>query len=375
MSYKISNVTQIPFVFGLAITLCFLEFGWSFLAGLSVIILAIIANLFIGIGLNKIMKVLMRKKDARMTVTTESINNIKMLKLNDWESNFLTRIFRRRSKEIVALRNRGFLFALMVSSVNLFPNLMAPATFSTYIGLGHTLDFSLAVASLVLFNLMKSPLISVPLFFGDFIDLMVSMKRIDKFISLHEVQRGIIEHVDSDPSWLVDNQSKSHVSLQIKGDFSWGFSSTKKARKKKKSQEESTAETELSLRKGVSRFITLKHINLSVQKGEFICIIGDVGSGKSSLLNAIIGDLIYVPRWKIYQFGGFDKEANDEEFEQLQADLLHPELEIKDKPIHVSGTISYVEQEPWIQNKTIKDNILFGLPFDSKRYVDTIRAC
>ena len=41
--------------------------------------------------------------------------------------------------------------------------------------------------------------------------------------------------------------------------------------------------------------MTLKSINLSIRKGEFVCIIGDVGSGKSSLLNAIIGDLIYVP--------------------------------------------------------------------------------
>ena len=202
VSYKISNVTQIPFVFGLAITLCFLEFGVSFFSGLSVVVIAIIANLLIGIGLNKIQKTLMRRKDARMAVTTESINNIKMLKLNDWEGNFLERIFRRRTREILSLKSRGFMFALLVSSVNLFPNLMAPATFSTYIGLGHTLDFSLAVASLVLFNLMKSPLISVPLFFGDFIDLLVSMKRIDKFISLHEVQKGIIDHISKDPSWL-----------------------------------------------------------------------------------------------------------------------------------------------------------------------------
>ena len=121
----------------------------------------------------------MRRKDARMTVTTESINNIKMLKLNDWEGNFITRIFKRRIREITSLKHRGLMFALLVSSVNLFPNLMAPATFSLYIGLGNTLDFSLAVASLVLFNLMKSPLISVPLFFGDLIDLLVSMQRVD----------------------------------------------------------------------------------------------------------------------------------------------------------------------------------------------------
>ena len=53
-SYKISNVTQIPFVFGLAISLCFYEFGVSFFSGLGVVVLAIVTNLLIGIGLNKI---------------------------------------------------------------------------------------------------------------------------------------------------------------------------------------------------------------------------------------------------------------------------------------------------------------------------------
>ena len=60
--------------------------------------------------------------------------------------------------------------------------------------------------------------------------------------------------------------------------------------------------------------MTLKNIDLRVKSGEFICIIGDVGAGKSSLLNAIIGDLIYVPAQHITQFGGFDHEADDEEF-------------------------------------------------------------
>lgn len=42
-------------------------------------------------------------------------------------------------------------------------------------------------------------------------------------------------------------------------------------------------------------------------RGEFLCVIGDVGSGKSSLLNAIIGDMIYLPEIEIEAFGGFDK--------------------------------------------------------------------
>ena len=56
--------------------------------------------------------------------------------------------------------------------------------------------------------------------------------------------------------------------------------------------------------------MTLKNLDLQVHKGEFLCIIGDVGSGKSSLLNACIGDMIYVPEKEINEFGGLDKEGD-----------------------------------------------------------------
>lgn len=52
-------------------------------------------------------------------------------------------------------------------------------------------------------------------------------------------------------------------------------------------------------KKKLEKFVTLRDIKFSIKKGEFISIIGDVGSGKSSLLQAIIGDLIYIPQSEI----------------------------------------------------------------------------
>lgn len=88
------------------------------------------------------------------------------------------------------------------------------------------------------------------------------------------------------------------VCLSIKGCFSWGFTSNqpKKVDKKaggkgaaaeKKDSKKSSAiveEQEEEKRKKLSKFITLSNVDLEIQKGEFVCIIGDVGSGKSSLL-------------------------------------------------------------------------------------------
>lgn len=60
-------------------------------------------------------------------------------------------------------------------------------TFSTYIGTGHVLDFNVAAAALIIFNMMQGPLIQVPFFFSEIINLIVSMKRIEGFLDLEEV--------------------------------------------------------------------------------------------------------------------------------------------------------------------------------------------
>ena len=121
--------------------------------------------------------------------------------------------------------------------------------------------------------------------------------------------------------------------------------------------------------------MTLKNINLEVKRGEFVCIIGDTGAGKSSLLSAVIGDMIFVPDAEIHAFGGLDQQGDKDSFDQLRQRVLGPGFTAVKKPIQVSGSISYVEQTSWIQNKTIKDNVLFGQALDEQRYAETIKAC
>ena len=77
-----------------------------------------------------------------------------------------------------------------------------------------------------------------------------------------------------------------------------------------------------------------------------------MGSGKSSLLSAINREMIYVdPKF-------LDASISPQTIEQITTE------KIREAPIELSGSISYVEQKIWVQNKTIRDIILFGKPYD-----------
>lgn len=109
--------------------------------------------------------------------------------------------------------------------------------------------------------------------------------------------------------------------------------------KKKGKKVEVVADVE----KPLKDFLNLRNIDLKVKKGEFVCVIGDVGSGKSSLLSAIIGDMIYLPRKEIDVLGGESAMKKKGDFDVLRKRLLSPEFEFL-PPVKVDGSLSYVEQ-------------------------------
>lgn len=86
--------------------------------------------------------------------------------------------------------------------------------------------------------------------------------------------------------------------------------------------------------------LTLKSISLTVGQGSLVAIVGGVGSGKSSLLAAMLGLM-----------------------EKVSGHVT------------VKGSIAYVTQQAWIQNMTLRDNILFGKAFNEQRYLTALEAC
>ncbi|CAE1165293.1 Probable multidrug resistance-associated protein lethal(2)03659,GDP-mannose 4,6-dehydratase sdnI,Bile pigment transporter 1,ATP-binding cassette transporter abc2,GDP-mannose 4,6 dehydratase,GDP-mannose 4,6 dehydratase 1,Multidrug resistance-associated protein 5,ABC transporter C family member 13,GDP-mannose 4,6 dehydratase 2,Multiple drug resistance-associated protein-like transporter 1,Canalicular multispecific organic anion transporter 2,GDP-mannose 4,6-dehydratase,Cystic fibrosis transmembrane conductan len=96
----------------------------------------------------------------------------------------------------------------------------------------------------------------------------------------------------------------------------------------------------LSVSFSLSLSVILELIDISIQEGSLVAVVGQVGSAKSSLLSCILGDM--------------NKRSGN---------------------VYVKGSIAYVPQEAWIQNATIKDNILFGSPYIKQKYKKVLEAC
>ena len=86
--------------------------------------------------------------------------------------------------------------------------------------------------------------------------------------------------------------------------------------------------------------------DVTFKRGVFNLVVGPTGSGKTSLLMALLGELHYLPN-------------GPESYVSLPR----------------AGGVAYAAQESWVQNETIRDNILFGAPFDEERYNKVIDQC
>lgn len=187
----------------------------------------------------------------------------------------------------------------------------------------------------------------------------------------------------------------------MQGSFSWGISTLDKEskdklqEKAKKREEKSLAKSQGTVGKWMSKMIparskiydipvpsrSLEHIlnindiDLKIKKGEFVVIIGEVGSGKTSLLSTMIGEMIHIPKKEIDFIGDQTRKLSSDELLALENELLHLNFLNTDSPVAVRGSTAFVESQHWIQNGQLRENVCFGSEFDERKYVETVLAC
>ena len=164
----------------------------------------------------------MKQQDERVSLTTEGLNNIKMLKLYSWADFFTVMIGKVRVREVAILRKRLVLGIFVVSLLYFFPALLQAVSFTAYIGSGNTMSVDKAFAILTIFNIIGTPLRMLPNFIGQCVEFHVSIRRLERFFAQEEINQSVKSI----------KPSESDVSLH--GNWLWGLSSKQDAEKEHK---------------------------------------------------------------------------------------------------------------------------------------------
>ncbi|XP_067133640.1 multidrug resistance-associated protein 1-like [Centruroides vittatus] len=277
--------------------------GVSVLTGVVVMILVIPLNGYAANVSKKLQVKQMKKKDERVKLMNEILGGIKVLKLYAWENSFLQQVLDIRNKEIQHLRRMAYLHSVTAFIWTCAPFVVSLTSFATFVMISehNILDAKKAFVALTLFHILRFPLTMLPMLISMIVQATVSVKRLNKFLTNEELEQYVTH----------DKYEINPIVIEH-GTFSW-------------SKDESAI---------------LKEININIPEGSLVAVVGQVGSGKSSLLSAMLGDM----------------------------DKLEGRVNIK-------GNIAYVAQQAWIQNATLRDNILFHHAMNHEKYNQVIKAC
>ncbi|KAL4483223.1 hypothetical protein ABPG74_019249 [Tetrahymena malaccensis] len=386
----------------IVLLLIYYRIGSSIYNGLYILL----GSFFFNIIITQLMRIfysrLYKKKDERVSLSKDVIDGMKSIKYLCWEEIFKEKIEKIRSQEMgIMIKTRildGILsiFWSCVSSLLLFFFLIS------FVNDGHDLKDSNVFTMIALFNLLTVPIGILPWTLGYLVKARVSYRRIKNFLNEKEIDHNNVVNLDLELNQRVTNttgpnsllesfqensqaqNSANQLAISIrKMKFDWP---TKKSNKKSKKEEEEKKKQQKSQKKvGDSlqdplianqegensseakennRF-QLRLLDLTVQKGDLAIIIGKIGSGKSALLHAILNEL--------------DISSMDSQESVLASNIensvIQERLTNYEKKIIVNGRIGYVSQNHWLQNKTIKENILFGKEYDPFWYNECVESC
>jgi ABC-type multidrug transport system fused ATPase/permease subunit len=348
----------------LALALLLVNIGYSALAGFAFIV--IMSPL-----LGRAVKALMSHRqeintltDRRVRITQEIVTSVRHIKLFGWETSFLDKLATARALEVKKIFHILTIQNMLLAASLVTPVFAAILTFVTYNLSGHSLDAARIFSSLALLNSLTTPLEYLPVALTHVVNASASLKRISEFFEAEEYQPILPGRPNDDAlavvveqanfAWDGNSGQTSHgtsKSGRPGADVSTSpIQTTEKGvvprtDKKDEAMSQSPIPNEkvtasVHGKEPLKTAFELQHIDFSVGRKELVVVVGSVGAGKSSLLSGLVGEMR-----------------------------------------HTQGTVSlashpaYSPQSAWIQDASVKENILFGERFDSAWYDAVVDAC
>ncbi|KAK7245309.1 hypothetical protein RIF29_40148 [Crotalaria pallida] len=305
-SWYLHDMWMLPLQIVLALAILYKNVGIASIATLIATIISIVVTIPIARIQEDYQDKLMAAKDERMRKTSECLRNMRILKLQAWEDRYRIKLEEMRGVEFKWLRKALYSQAFITFVFWSSPIFVSAVTFATSILLGGQLTAGSVLSALATFRILQEPLRNFP----DLVSTMAQTK-----VSLDRISGFLMEEELPEDATLVLPQGISNIAIEIKdGIFCWDPCSSSRP--------------------------TLSGIHIKVERGMRVAICGTVGSGKSSFLSCILGEI--------------------------------PKLSGE---VRVCGSSAYVSQSAWIQSGNIEENILFGSPMDKAKYKNVLHAC
>ena len=330
---SLPKILTLPFNLIVSFYALFIFFKKSFIVGLTMLIIMILIIWYIQYRYLYNTKEMLKKKDKRMRLTTHTFHIIKILKLFGWEDEFRENIDKKRNDELINIKNILYLTALRTfvnSNLSLLTSLASIGGYTYFYG---AMEVKTLFSSTKLVKEVAVPLVDIPQFITDLNSLKISLRRIQNFLVVKDIDTTKAEKIEKNINIMLNDSEEVNNNSAI--DF-------KKCDFGIKGEEVITKDEY----KKIADKVLLKEIDLTINKGELVTIIGETGSGKTCLINSILRNL----------------------------ELINENS--PDKKYYIcSNKISYACQDPWIMNGTIRENIIFYDKFDKDRYNKVVNAC
>ncbi|KAF7342473.1 ABC bile acid [Mycena venus] len=338
--------------------------GWSAFAGFVVLLVGWPLNSYVARRRVRMHKGELKARDARMSVVNELIGAVKFIKFFAWEERWIKRALDAREVEMkwmIKSRLNSLMFFLIWA---LAPILLSTISFLTYVMLGNQLTIGTAFTSIALFGMIRSPLNVIPSWVVRFLQTRISLNRIAVYLEEDEVTAQVSSLKKDLSVPLLDGAEDEGLGLE-NASLRWN----ELAEEDDKNDSERGSPTasyidgsttargdDSGSESGGNEFardkFELRDISVLFPEGKLSVITGPTASGKTALLMALLGEMTLLPGGRI---------------------IMSKNLSKIDEHGNMHG-ISYAAQSPWLRHQSIRDNILFGYPYDEARYKEKARV-
>ncbi|KAL7394690.1 hypothetical protein ABVT39_002169 [Epinephelus coioides] len=308
--------------------------------------------------------------DRRVRLMNEILGCIKFIKMYCWEDAFAQNIHKVRSEERGILERAGVVQSLTVGVAPIVVVIASVCTFTLHMALGYDLTAAQAFTVVAVFNSMTFSLKVTPLAVRSLSEGAVAVKRFKRLFMMDDREAVLVktedtsnavEFQDATLAWEKARSPpakpnpppkkrggmkrvlrREKLSLYISTEDSKGNKETPNAQSLLTNMEQESPQSTISSTQSIRPPLhkTLHRIDQRIKRGSLVGICGGVGSGKSSLLSALLG-----------------------------------QMTLLDGNVAVNGGFAYVAQQAWILNDSLKENILFGNEYDRDKYYAVLEAC